>query len=92
MVGLGEWLVPGRLPAREWAEMFGLKPDARVSTVAGLVLARLGRLPVVGDEVRLGNVRLTVEAVEGRVAERVRVRLVMEGDEQGPATSVGRQP
>lgn len=90
MIGLGEWLVPGRLPAREWAEMFGLKPDARVSTVAGLVLARLGRLPVVGDEVRLGNVRLTVEAVESRVAERVRVRLVMEGDEPGPVTSDGR--
>jgi putative hemolysin len=76
MVGLGQWVVSGRLPAREWAEMFGLKPDRRVTTVAGLVLARLGRLPAVGESVRLGNVRLTVEALEGRIIDRVRVSLV----------------
>lgn len=76
MVGLGEWTVPGRLPARDWAEMFGLPHDGRAVTVAGLVLARLGRLPTVGDVVTLGNVRVRVDAVSGRVIDQVTVRLI----------------
>lgn len=76
MVALGEWVVPGRLPARDWAEMFGLAHDGRVSTVAGLVQAHLGRLPVVGDVVTLGNVQLRVDSVSGRVVESITVKIV----------------
>ena len=40
-------------------------------TVAGLVLARLGRVAEVGDEVEVGGVRLKVVEMEG-----VRIRAV----------------
>lgn len=80
LVGLGEWSVPGRLPARDWAMMFGLPPDPRVATLSGLVFARLGRLPRVGDAVHLGNVRLRVEALDGRMVDRV---LVSVGEPEG---------
>jgi CBS domain containing-hemolysin-like protein len=53
--------------------MFGAETMPRVATVAGLVFAKLGRVPRVGDSVRLGNVKIRVERVEGRVAERVSV-------------------
>lgn len=76
MIGLGRWLVPGRLPAREWAEMFGLAHDARMTTVAGLVLARLGRLPNVGDTLSLGNVSLRVHSLTGRMVDLLEVSLV----------------
>lgn len=74
----GRWEVPGRLPARELAAYFfgpggGRAVDARVSTVAGLVYARLGRVPQTGDAVRLGNVMLTVERMRGRTIERILV-------------------
>lgn len=75
LVGLGRWQVPGRLPARDWAEMFGLAHDSRVSTVAGLVMARLGRLPVVGDTVSIGNVELRVSKLVGRMIDTVEVSL-----------------
>lgn len=80
MIGLGQWLVPGRLNARQWAEFFadaGALPAgrARASTVGGLVYAALGQIPSVGDEARYGNVVLRVEEMAGRAVESVSVRI-----------------
>ncbi len=77
------WVVPGRLPARELAEYFleeegREQPSSAASTVGGLFFARLGRVPRVGDAVRLGNVRLVVEAMSGRTVDRVRVSVTGE--------------
>jgi CBS domain containing-hemolysin-like protein len=50
-VGPGEWLAPGRLSVRDWAELFGrgelerAVANGRVATIAGLLMSRLGRLP-----------------------------------------------
>lgn len=80
-VGPGEWLAPGRLSVRDWAELFGrgelerAVANGRVATIAGLLMSRLGRLPRVGDEVRVRNVRLRVEAMEGRIIQSVRLRV-----------------
>ena len=48
---------------------------SEVDTIGGLVYEILGRVPVVGDEVRLGHVILTVVAARGRRVTRVRVRV-----------------
>lgn len=79
--GAGRWIVPGRFTVRELAGIFGSasggvtvrgRPvERRVTTVAGLVLLALGRLPRVGDEVRFGNVTLLVESMRGRAIDRV---------------------
>ncbi len=71
----GRWSVPGRLSVRDWGAMFGVKTDRRVTTIAGLVMDRLGRVPRVGDEVRLGNLVISVRELSGRVADRLEVRL-----------------
>jgi CBS domain containing-hemolysin-like protein len=63
---------------RDLAEFFerpGEGPVRGVSTVAGLILLRLGRVPRVGDTVRLGNVDLRVESMDGRIIESVLVAL-----------------
>ena len=79
MVAPGRWRVPGRLAIRQWSEFFGPEwdqpNDRRVSTIAGLVFARMGRVPRVGDEIRLGNMRLIVESMNGRVIEAIGVRV-----------------
>lgn len=77
-VGPGEWEVPGRLGIRDWADFFdagGFEVPSRVSTVAGLLLWKLGRMPRAGEEVSVGAMRLRVERTTGRLIERVRVRV-----------------
>lgn len=85
LIGLGTWSVPGRLSAADWAEMFSIPLDRRFSTLSGLIFSQLGRLPRVGDVVHLGNLRLEVESLAGRMADRVRVSLV--SDAAKPASS-----
>lgn len=46
-----------------------------VDTVAGLVMAQLGRIPTPGERVVVGEVQFEVEAVEGRAISTVLVRL-----------------
>jgi CBS domain containing-hemolysin-like protein len=43
-----------------------------VDSVGGLVLARLDRLPDVGDEVDYGRLRLQVTAMSGKGVDEVR--------------------
>lgn len=72
------WEVPGRLSVRDWEEFFepvGRERHASVSTVAGLILARLGRVPKAGEQVLISNMVMRVEAMKGRTIERVSVRL-----------------
>ncbi len=70
---LGEqtWLVSGLLRADELADATRfVMPEGAYETVAGLVLARLGRIPDVGDEIEANGWRLTVMRMEGlRIAE-----------------------
>ena len=85
LVALGQWLIPGRLSVRDWEESFGAGEQgldaieeserARVSTIAGLAQARLGRVPGEGDRVRLGAYELVIEVMDGRSIERIRVLL-----------------
>lgn len=94
----GRWSVPGRLSVREWAAMFGLVGGgaggggigARVSTVAGLIFTKLGRVPRVGDSVTVGNLRLEVLSMApgeggatGRVVSAAAVSLIGGGGKAG---------
>jgi CBS domain containing-hemolysin-like protein len=49
-----------------------------VDSLSGLVLARLGRPPVVGDVVEYGRLRLTVTATSGRGVKEVLVSVAPE--------------
>ncbi|MEQ9096555.1 hypothetical protein AY599_21110 [Leptolyngbya valderiana BDU 20041] len=81
MVGLGCWSVPGRMPVSELARLFtehraqdfDLPPEA--VTIAGAVMASLGRLAEPGDQVDFGPVHVEVEVVSGRTIDRVLLRL-----------------
>lgn len=70
----GRWGVPGMWRPDEVRARFAAPvPDsAAYETVGGFVMAALGRLPVVGDEVSIPGWVIRVEAMEGRRIERVR--------------------
>jgi len=62
----------GRLNLADFAERTGLRlPDGPYETVGGFLMARLGRLPLAGDEVRLGAWVLRIVALDGRRVARV---------------------
>jgi len=76
--------VSGDLSVREWADRFGVREvDHRVSTVGGLVLAKIGRLPRVGDAIRIRNLSLTVEKMDRHRIESVILRRDDEGSDAG---------
>jgi putative hemolysin len=66
--------VPGLLNLDEFAERTGCRlPDGPYETAGGYVLARLGRLAQVGDQVRAGESLITVVELDGRRVSRLRV-------------------
>lgn len=78
----GSWVLPGLLRPDELTEVTGLTvpDDGPYETLGGLVMALLGRVPQVGDEVDADGVRLLVEQMDGRRIERVAVMPVPDDD------------
>jgi len=72
-VGDRVWSVPGLLRPDELTEQTGLvvPEEGAYETLGGLVMALLGRVPVVGDVVQVTGVVLRVEAMDGRRVSRV---------------------
>ncbi len=84
----GEFTVEGLTNLAEFAEYTGIElPDGPYETVAGFVVAALGRLPSAGDVVSAGEFEIEVVGVEGRRASQLRVRPVAEVDQGVPPTS-----
>jgi putative hemolysin len=64
--------VDGRLNLADFAERTGLRlPAGPYETVGGFLMARLGRLATVGDEVDIEGYRLVVISLDGRRVARV---------------------
>ncbi|TFD88804.1 HlyC/CorC family transporter [Cryobacterium lactosi] len=72
--GTGSLTFPGMLRPDELHERAGLvvPEDGPYETVAGFVMSELGRLPVVGDLVRISTGELRVERLDGRRIDRLR--------------------
>lgn len=71
----GSLVLDGEVTLAELRDDHGITiTNPEVTTVAGLVLAAHGTLPVVGSTVRLQGHDLTVEAMEGRKVTRLRIR------------------
>ena len=71
----GSWLVDGRLRIGELERAIGASGlvDEEYTTVAGLVLHHMGRLPVVGNAVEFGGYRFEVIDLDGRRIDKVLV-------------------
>ncbi len=70
----GDLELEGRVNLDELDELTGLKlPDGPYETLGGYLMAELGRLPHVGDQVERDGYRLAITSVEGHRAALVRV-------------------
>jgi CBS domain containing-hemolysin-like protein len=91
LIGVGRWLVPGRISIREWMEMFSdkdaLEHAKRVNTLGGLIMVMLDRVPEVGDEVVVGDLKLSVAQMEDRSIQRVVVEIMNQDADDGQSSS-----
>lgn len=67
-IGVREYRIPGTLRPDELFDRTGIKvpADGPYETLAGLIMNELGEIPKCGDEVVVGQVRLSVKAMVGR--------------------------
>jgi putative hemolysin len=73
----GSWLVDGAIPIEELADRLGVRLPAGqrdYTTVSGLVLAELERIPIVGDTARWNGLEIEVVDMDGRRIDRLLVR------------------
>lgn len=81
-IGPFQYRLAGNLPIHDWAEAFGIEPEAmRISTVGGLVTAALGKIPKSGDIAHLKNLQFTVERVRKHRIETVILTLESVSDD-----------
>lgn len=78
-LGDNEYEIDGNLAIHDWTGVFGIDLRAqRISTIGGLVMSLLDRVPVVGDVAVTGNLQFTVESMRGPRIRRLRLRMLSE--------------
>jgi putative hemolysin len=71
----GEWVIDGRLPIEDALEMgFPAEESDEYDTLAGWLLARLGRIPLPGESLLEQGYEFRVQAMRRRRISRVRVK------------------
>lgn len=75
--GDGQFEIDGLTNIEDLDEDFGVElPDGPYETVAGFMVAHLGRLPREGDRVEVAGAHFTVASMEGRRISRVNVNRI----------------
>lgn len=75
-VGEREWRVPAGAEIEEVADAIGFPlPEGDYETIAGCVLASLGRIPKQGDTAQVGELTIVVEEATERAIVTVRILL-----------------
>jgi CBS domain containing-hemolysin-like protein len=67
----GQFRLPGAMAVDDAATLLNTEWETEATTIGGLVTAALGRLPVPGDTVTVGDYEFVVERVADRAAESV---------------------
>jgi putative hemolysin len=85
----GSYFLEGSISVKDLNDSLGLElpeqPD--YNTLAGLILTRLGRIPVEGEELSVGGMVFRVERVADRRVIRVRARPVLSHSSSGSSSS-----
>ena len=91
-LGLGVFRMDAGLSISDINEEMDLGiPEGDYQTLAGFILDRLGSIPEVGDVMEIGDLRITIKAMEGVRIEEVELRRINIGTGPGPGrTEVDR--
>ena len=88
-IGRDAFLMDAGLAISDINEELGLGiPEGDYQTLAGFILDRLGSIPVVGDVMEFGDLRITIKSMERVKIEEVELRRLNTGN--GPGSNSGR--
>jgi putative hemolysin len=77
----------------EAAEVIGVRlPEGPYETLAGFLIAQLGRLPETGDVVEHDGLRFSVHSMDGRRVSRVRIAAIEEAPDDTTRNSASPAP
>lgn len=81
-LGENEYLVEGQINLDDMNDEFGTNIDSEnYESVGGLIMEQLDRLPEVGDQVKVGNVRFEVMRMDNMRIEKVKITIEPEDKE-----------
>ncbi len=72
-IGKNQILVHGRTEVRKVNDFLKVDLGDEANTISGLIQAELGRIPAVGEELRLGNCRLVVHEADPKSIKSVQL-------------------
>ncbi len=86
----GTLILPGSFPVHDLSDLGIEAVTGPFTTVAGLVLERLGHIPAPGEKAEVAGRRVTVLDIEGRAITRVRVEAAHRGRKRHPSRAQTR--
>jgi putative hemolysin len=86
-IGKNQILVHGRTEVRRINEFLKVGLDEEAKTISGLIQEHLGRIPAVGEEIKIGPCRLVIHEADPRSIKSVQI--VKEEIADKPAKPVG---
>ncbi|HJU04733.1 MAG TPA: hemolysin family protein [Nitrospiraceae bacterium] len=86
-IGKNQILVHGRTEVRRINDFLKVDLEEEQNTISGLIQDQLGRIPAVGEEVRLGHCRLIVHEADHKSIKSVQI--IKEEKAPAPADSAG---
>ncbi len=84
----GSWIIDGMTPIEDFERLLdvrGFDDAANYSTIAGLLMHELQRMPAEGDRVAVGNLRFEVIDMDRRRIDKVLVTILASPPDDSPA-------
>ena len=88
----GGFDLAGGFPVHDLVDLGIALPAGEYATVAGLVMERLGRVPALGDSLRLDGWEISVVEVQGRAVTRLQLRAISEAVPAGLGAATDPPP
>ena len=82
-VGDGEYVFQGRVDIKDFNEVMGSQlPTEETETLGGFIYEQVGRVPVSGENLQVGDISLTIEQVTRRRIRKVRAKKLLAVDQE----------
>jgi CBS domain containing-hemolysin-like protein len=82
-VGNGEYIFQGRVDIKDFNEVMGSQlPTEESETLGGFIYEQVGRVPLSGEHLQVGEISLTIEQVTRRRIRKVRAQKLQPTDQE----------